>query len=295
MSSNLSTAIQRAGGTMTGALTGPTFNATTALQTGGVTRLDASGLMSNVSVPAGATTVNIDASRITSGTLPSSLFPAASLWGQGIVQLSDSVSTMSSSLAASANAVKTAYDLAAAAAPKVGATLTNPTLVGYTNSSAMSLTLFGTPAFYSGTNNVTFNGTVIPGGGVDTRVRLASAYGTNWPASYSANARLNIPVNGIYAVSFSFQNVNPGWEFSLGILKNTDTLTYGVDGHQTLAVASIPYTGSAGIKCMSASATASLTTADTLSFWMINQNSAFATYSNINNFVITAALLHRTP
>ncbi len=119
-------ALPRAGGTLTGPLNGTVINACNVLQTGGVARLDATGVLSNVTIPSTATSVNIDGTRITSGIIPNSRFTLASVSGPGIVQLSDSVNSSSSSNAATSAAVQSAYDLANAALPKTGGTLTGP-------------------------------------------------------------------------------------------------------------------------------------------------------------------------
>lgn len=57
-------------------------------------------------------------------SIASSNLPTASTLIAGIVQLSDSTSSTSTTLAATANAVKTAYDLGSAALPKAGGTMT---------------------------------------------------------------------------------------------------------------------------------------------------------------------------
>ena len=54
-------------------ITAGTINVTTALQTGSVTRIDANGVLSNISAPSNATNVFIDASRITTGVLGSAV------------------------------------------------------------------------------------------------------------------------------------------------------------------------------------------------------------------------------
>jgi hypothetical protein len=63
-------------------------------------------------------------------TAPSLAIRTATTSVNGIVQLSDSVSTTSSVLAATATAVKSAYDLAAAALPRTGGTLTGELQLG---------------------------------------------------------------------------------------------------------------------------------------------------------------------
>lgn len=67
-------------------------------------------------------------------TTPSISVNAATTAASGIVQLSDSVSTTSSVLAATPTAVKTAYDLANNALPKAGGTITGELLIGVTGS-----------------------------------------------------------------------------------------------------------------------------------------------------------------
>jgi hypothetical protein len=66
----------------------------------------------------------------TSTTTPALTIRAATTSVDGIVQLSDSTSTTSSTLAATPTAVKSAYDLAAAALPKAGGTMTGDITLG---------------------------------------------------------------------------------------------------------------------------------------------------------------------
>jgi hypothetical protein len=63
-------------------------------------------------------------------TTPALTLRSATTSVNGIVQLSDSTSTTSSTLAATATAVKTAFDLANAALPKAGGTITGQVLFG---------------------------------------------------------------------------------------------------------------------------------------------------------------------
>jgi hypothetical protein len=67
-------------------------------------------------------------------TTPALAIRSATTSVNGIVQLSDSVSTTSSILAATPTAVKTAYDLANAALPKAGGTITGVLEIGDTGS-----------------------------------------------------------------------------------------------------------------------------------------------------------------
>lgn len=70
------------------------------------------------------TNLHLDAARITSGTISNALLLAASTSSAGIVQLSDSVLSVSSATAATSAAIKTTYDLASNALPKTGGIIT---------------------------------------------------------------------------------------------------------------------------------------------------------------------------
>lgn len=70
----------------------------------------------------------------TATTTPALTIRAATTSVDGIVQLSDSISTTSSILAATPTAVKTAYDLANAALPKAGGIITGALEIGNTGS-----------------------------------------------------------------------------------------------------------------------------------------------------------------
>ena len=89
--------------------------------TGGVNSLTLSsaGL---TGIGSGLTALN--ATNISSGTIGSARLPAATLAAQGAVILNNTVTSTSTSAAATANAVKTAYDLANAALPLSGGTMT---------------------------------------------------------------------------------------------------------------------------------------------------------------------------
>ena len=70
---------------------------------------------------------------VTSGTTtPNITISGATTAGSGVVRLTDSTSTTSSTLAATATAVKTAYDLANAALPKTGGVVTGTVTFGTT-------------------------------------------------------------------------------------------------------------------------------------------------------------------
>jgi hypothetical protein len=70
----------------------------------------------------------------TATTTPALTIRSATTSVNGIVQLSDSISTSSSVLAATPTAVKSAYDLAALALPKAGGIITGTLEIGTTGS-----------------------------------------------------------------------------------------------------------------------------------------------------------------
>jgi hypothetical protein len=74
--------------------------------------------------------VNSPLTVVSGTTTPVIAIPDASTSVRGSVQLTDSTSTTSSSLAATATAVKSAYDLANAALPKAGGTITGEVVIG---------------------------------------------------------------------------------------------------------------------------------------------------------------------
>lgn len=102
--------------------------------TGGALTWTTSNAYSTVTGNSGTTTATGAASLSITGTAPISVAvtsntatisaSAASTSAAGVVQLSDSTSTSSSTLAATSTAVKSAYDLASAALPKSGGTMT---------------------------------------------------------------------------------------------------------------------------------------------------------------------------
>lgn len=69
----------------------------------------------------------LDASKITSGTFGTARLPSATTNAAGITQLNDATNSTSIVHAATANAVKKAYDLAGDALPKTGGTVTGAT------------------------------------------------------------------------------------------------------------------------------------------------------------------------
>ena len=121
--------------------------------------------ISNTGVTAIAAGVIVDADINASAAIAGSKIVAATTSVVGAVQLSDSTSTTSSVLAATPTAVKAAYDLAAAALPLAGGTVT---------------------------------GDVILDNQVDARFREATANGTNYvgfqaPASIAADVLWTLP------------------------------------------------------------------------------------------------------
>ncbi len=76
--------------------------------------------------------VNSPLTVVSGSTTPVISIPDASTSARGSVQLTDSTSTTSSSLAATATAVKSAYDLANAALPRAGGTITGEVVIGNT-------------------------------------------------------------------------------------------------------------------------------------------------------------------
>lgn len=180
---------------MTGALTGPTFNATTSIQTAGTVRIDASGVLSNVSVPAGASTVNIDAARITTGTLPPSLFPAASIDSAGIVRLSNSTSSTDSNLAATPLAVRTAWNLANDALPRSGGIITGTLIVQTVfTGPAFSILWTGTNGSFSDTNGIVLSTNL-------TTTVLANNPG--YSTTMFTGSNISVPAAGVYCLSAS--------------------------------------------------------------------------------------------
>jgi len=105
---------------------GQVLRANSATATGLEWATISSGTVTDVISSTGALTV------VTSTTTPTLTIRSATTSVDGIVQLSDSISTTSSVLAATPTAVKTAYDLAALALPKAGGIVTGELLFGTT-------------------------------------------------------------------------------------------------------------------------------------------------------------------
>jgi hypothetical protein len=103
---------------------GHVLRANSATSTGLEWGADFTGTVTTVSSATAALTV------ATATTTPALTLRSATTSLNGIVQLSDSVSTTSSILAATPTAVKSAYDLAALALPKAGGTVTGDITLG---------------------------------------------------------------------------------------------------------------------------------------------------------------------
>jgi hypothetical protein len=104
---------------------GQVLTADSALGTGVKWATPASGTVLSVSVNAPLTVVS-------GSTTPVISIPDATTSVRGTVILTDSTSTTSSTLAATATAVKSAYDLANAALPRAGGTITGEVVIGTT-------------------------------------------------------------------------------------------------------------------------------------------------------------------
>jgi len=76
----------------------------------------------------GANLTSLNASNLSSGTVATARLPSASTSASGIVQLSSATNSTSTTLAATASAVKAAYDLASGKVSKTGDTITGDLL-----------------------------------------------------------------------------------------------------------------------------------------------------------------------
>ncbi len=101
--------------------------------------------ISNAGVAAIGSGVIVNADINASAAIAGSKLAAGSTSAQGALQLSDATNSTSTSLAATANAVKTAYDLAGNAIPKAGGTFTGDVNLGV-DDTGVDLKLFGATA-----------------------------------------------------------------------------------------------------------------------------------------------------
>jgi hypothetical protein len=163
---------------------------------------DATGLAWTTPTTGTVTTVSSSTAALTvatATTTPALTVRSATTSVDGIVQLSDSTGTTSSVLAATPTAVKSAYDLAAAALPKAGGTVTGDITLGTnvgiqfegTTDDANEIRLIGADATADRTitlPNVT--GTVITTGDSGTVTSTMIADGTIVNADINASAAI---------------------------------------------------------------------------------------------------------
>jgi len=149
-------------------------------------------VLANSGIIANTTGVYVNASSIAIGTIPTARLPASSTTQQGIVQLIDSVTNSSITLAATANSVKTVYDYAAT----IAATGTPPsganTNIQFNNSGA-----FGGSAaftFNSTTNTVAVGSQLNIGANVIANTTAVKVGNTTVNAVISAGV---ITLNGV--------------------------------------------------------------------------------------------------
>jgi hypothetical protein len=172
---------------------GQVLTANSATVTGLEWSVNTTGTVSSVSSSTAALTV------ATATTTPALTLRSATTSVNGIVQLSDSTSTTSSILAATPTAVKAAYDLAAAALPKAGGTVTGDITLGTnvgiqfegTTDDANEIRLIGADATADRTitlPNVT--GTVITTGDSGTVTSTMIANGAIVNADINASAAI---------------------------------------------------------------------------------------------------------
>jgi len=109
-------------------LIGSASNVTTAVAITGDISISNAGV---TSISAGAI---VDADINASAAITATKIQAATTSNAGVVQLNNTTSSTSTAQAATANAVKTAYDLAALAIPKAGGTFTGAVTIGSTGS-----------------------------------------------------------------------------------------------------------------------------------------------------------------
>ena len=101
--------------------------------------------ISNAGVAAIGSGVIVDADINASAAIAGSKLAAGTTSAQGALQLSDATNSTSTSLAATANALKTAYDLGSAAIPKAGGTFTGDVNLGV-DDTGVDLKMFGATA-----------------------------------------------------------------------------------------------------------------------------------------------------
>ena len=96
----------------------------------------------------------------TVASVPTGNLPSASTSGSGIVTLTDSTSSTSTTTAATPNSVKTSYDLANAALPKSGGTLSGQLAVSTSSTSSPQVTVQPTGSFTKSVTSITYGTSV---------------------------------------------------------------------------------------------------------------------------------------
>jgi hypothetical protein len=130
----------------------------------------------------GSGLTDLNGSAITTGTVANARLTLATTSQAGIVQLTDSTSTTSSIIAATATAVKSAYDIATAALPKAGGTVTG----NITVSTGAKVVLVDSPV--SGTD------------AVNKAYVDANLAGLSWKNSVRVATTANIALTGIQTI-----------------------------------------------------------------------------------------------
>jgi hypothetical protein len=130
----------------------------------------------------GSGLTDLNGSAITTGTVANARLTLATTSQAGIVQLTDSTSTTSSIIAATATAVKSAYDIAVAALPKAGGTVTG----NITVSTGAKVVLVDSPV--SGTD------------AVNKAYVDANLAGLSWKNSVRVATTANIALTGIQTI-----------------------------------------------------------------------------------------------
>lgn len=182
-------------------------------------------------------------------TTPVISVAAATTSAAGVVQLSDSTSTTSSAIAATSTAVKSAYDLANAALPKTGGTITgNLTVSGLTVSQNLQVTGSGIPAngmYLPSSNTLSFSTnssqrmTIASDGKIGlnqaspvTTVDLAGAYSSNVVAVAALNIDCSLGNYFTKTISanstFTISNVpaSRAYAFTIEVTHTTGTITW---------------------------------------------------------------------
>ena len=173
-------------------------------------------------------TVTVGSNDVTHGDNVLYAVSAASTSASGVVQLTDSTSTTSSTLAATATAVKSAYDLANAALPKSGGTMTGALTLSADPSSALhAATKQYVDAVKTGldvkdsvrlASTATVSVTYTATGGTSGRGQITAAPNTLDSVNLAANDRILLKdqstgaQNGIWVVTTLGTGANGVWD-----------------------------------------------------------------------------------